>query len=247
MACIATVSFFVNSIPIPDWRQVTLRRRVPAVQPLARKTSYRDRKRRITACVENVPFWKVVDSDVAAVPKLVELEKELDDAWYAEDEQRMGLIQNEIDKLQASTYVDVLQANLRFYKAFSSGNVTDIASCWLQKGDVLCKHPLGPIFVGFWQVVQSFETLMNQGLASVRPDNVRISVRGLVAFVTCEEYAEPVSTEDESISAIATKYNPNFSSEPAQIRMTAVNIFEKQNGQYYLVYHMSSPISPELD
>lgn len=185
-----------------------------------------------------------IDQDVAANSELVRLEEELDAAWYADDEARMAEIRKEIDSLQPTTYVDVLSANLKFYEAFSRGNVADIGSCWLQDSDVMCKHPLGPLFVGFWDIMKSFEALFAQGVADVRPDNIRISVRGSVALVTCDENAISKVIPDNENDDSATRFNPNFSPERARIRMTAVNIFEKRNGAYYMIYHMSSPISP---
>jgi len=192
----------------------------------------------------SIPAWKqmTMDQDVAANSELVRLEEELDAAWYADDEERMAEIRKEIDNLQPTSYVDVLSANLKFYEAFSRGSVADIGSCWLQDSDVMCKHPLGPLFVGFWDIMKSFEALFAQGVADVVPDNIRISVRGSVALVTCDENVKakviPDNTPDDTA---ATRFNPNFSAEKARIRMTAVNIFEKRNGAYSLIFHSSTP------
>ncbi len=185
------------------------------------------------------------DQDLVANTELLKLEEELDAAWYADDEKRMSELRRAIDELQPSTYVDVLTSNLKFYKAFSSGVVMDVATCWLQSPDVsvMCKHPYGPMFDGFYNVVASFEQLFSYGVSEITPTNVRISLRGSVAFVTCDEYATPYK-QDNGPPAPVTEYNPAFSTEPARIRMAAVNIFEKRNGIYYLVYHSSTQVGP---
>ena len=189
------------------------------------------------------------DQDLVANSELLKLEEQLDQAWYADDEERMVELRRAIDGLQPSTYVDVLTSNLKFYKAFSSGVIMDVAACWLQSGDVqvMCKHPFGPVFDGFYNVISSFEQLFGHGISEITPTNVRISLRGSVAFVTCDEYALPYGAQTEPegpASSLATQYNPAFSAEPARIRMSAVNIFEKRNGIYYLVYHSSTQVSP---
>lgn len=211
----------------------------------SRFVCHQPRTVRPRCCVEEQPSWKSfpLDKDVENNSKLVALEKLLDEAWYKDDNERVEELREEIGKLQSTSYVDVLSANLRFYKAFSNGSLTDMGSCWMQDNKVMCKHPLGPMFSGFWKVMESFEAMFYAGIANVRPLNVRISVRGSVAVVTCEEHANP-SNDENSESNITSEWNENFSSERAEIRMTATNIFEKKNGQFYLVYHISSPITP---
>eukprot|EP00171_Calliarthron_tuberculosum_P011241 IDg11241t1 len=218
--------------------------RQPKLHP--RYSYYQKRATRPRCCVEEQPAWKKfpLDKDVENNAKLVALEKLLDEAWYKDDNKLVEELREKIGKLQSMSYVEVLSANLSFYNAFSHGSLVDMASCWMQDNTVMCKHPLGPMFTGFWKVMDSFEAMFYSGIANIRPLNVRISVRGSVAVVTCEEYANPSQDEEVSQSNVASEWNENFSPERAEIRMNATNIFEKKNGQFYLVYHVSSPITP---
>lgn len=221
-------------------------------RPFAAHAGRKRSQYRVSSCVEKASDWRQMgrDRDLVANEELTKLEEQLDEAWYADDEERMTEIRRAIDGLQPSTYVDILTSNLKFYKAFSSGIVVDVATCWLQAPDVvvMCKHPYGPIFDGFFNVISSFEQLFRAGISEVTPTNVRISLRGSVAFVTCDEYATPAPSPDaderQDSTAVARKYNRSFSTEPARIRMSAVNIFEKRNGIYYLVYHSSTQVGP---
>lgn len=210
-----------------------------------KRAYYRTHVNALHCCVEQ-PEWKnyAIDKDVANNSKLVALETLLDEAWYCDDESRVKELRAEIGKLQATSYVDILSANLKFYNAFSRGSTIDMASCWLQDSNVMCKHPMGPMFTGFWKVMESFEAMFYAGLANIRPVNVRISVRGSIALVTCEEHANPTDERNDEKRSVGNKWNENFSFERAEIRMAATNIFEKKNGQFYIIYHVSSPINP---
>lgn len=194
------------------------------------------------------PPWNATpsDPDVACNKPLIYLESELDRALYNDEHQLADSLRDKISTLQMGSYVDILNANIKFYKAFSSGSMVDISASWLRDPKISCKHPLGELFTGFWEVVASFEALLAAGIPSVAPSNMRVSMRGSLAIVTCEENASLQGGAEEGRRERVKEWNENFSSEPADIVMTATNIFEKKNGQWYLIHHVSSPTSPAM-
>ncbi len=153
----------------------------------------RVRRIRPRCCVERPWITKVTDADIVSNDKLIELERELDKAMYEDDEARVSEIRDEISHLQTASYVDVLSANMKFYKAFSGGSLVDMGACWLKDNNVTCKHPLGPLFTGFWKVIDSFAGMFSIGIPDVSATNIRISLRGSVAIVTCEERANIIA------------------------------------------------------
>lgn len=185
-----------------------------------------------------------MDPDVACNNALVYLETELDKACYDDDDKRAGELRDKISGLQMGSYVDILNANMKFYKAFSSGSMVDIGASWLRDPKISCKHPLGKMYTGFWEVLDSFSALLSSGVPTVSPSDICISMRGSIAIVTCEENASLSEAMENDKKALAKEWNENFSDEPAAIVMSATNIFEKKNGQWYLIHHVSSPTSP---
>ena len=185
-----------------------------------------------------------VDRDVENDIRLANLELELDQALDAEDFSSAARLRDELLGLQSASSVEVLNANLKFFKSFDQGSLVDMAGCWLQDSSVTCKHPLGPLSVGYAPVLDSFAELFSEGVPDIVPRNVRISMRGSVALVTCEEVAMGESESESEAAAEARKHNPNFEFVTVSVAMLATNIFTKRNGQWYLQHHTSSPKYP---
>lgn len=204
-------------------------------------------RRSVTCCVEQ-PQWRhgPMDADFVKDSKLFDLESALDAAVLREDFTSAAQIREELLRLQSGAYVEVLTANMKFYNAFQSGSLVDMAACWMQDARATCKHPLGPLVVGYLDILNSFGQLFSLGIPQISPVNVRIAMRGTVALATCEE--QPLETHqfDEDKKAQIKEWNPNFDDTPAQVVMLATNIFEKKNGQWYLVHHVSSPKFPSI-
>lgn len=183
-------------------------------------------RRVVKSCVEP-PDWKRVpiDVDFAKDEQLQILEEDLDHAVTNENYQRASEIHDKLRRLQSGAYVEVLSANMKFYQAFNSGAIVDMAGCWLQDSSTTCKHPLGPMSSGYLNIINSFGMLFSLGIPTIEVKNVRISMRGTAAIVTCEEHSVDW---DEG--------------EHTRTIMCAINIFVKRNGQWYLSHHSSMPI-----
>lgn len=201
------------------------------------------RKRRdaTTCCVESPGNdWKrgPVDVDVSKEEKLEVLEAQLDAALADEDFAAASSLRDQLLRLQSGSYVSVLSANLNFYKAFDSGSIVDIAAVWLQDPSVTCKHPLGPLWFGYAEVINSFGYLFALGVPSITVTNVRITMRGSAAWVTCEEHAQHYDKDGKKVEPTQEEVN----SGAVSATMSAINIFVKRNGQWYLAHHSSQPL-----
>jgi hypothetical protein len=76
-------------------------------------------------------------------------------------------------------------------------------------------------------------------MPNIRPHDVRISMRGSMAYVSCDEIIEP-RYEPPTLKTNFQELNRNFSDEPAQISLACINIFVRKNGQYLMMHHSSS-------
>lgn len=187
------------------------------------------RRARIHCCIEQ-PAWKrgLVDVDFARDEQLQILEEDLDDALQVEDFKRASDIRDKLVRLQSGAYVAVLSAHMKFYQAFSAGSIVDIAASWLHDDSSSCKHPLGPLISGYLDVINSFGYVFSAGIPHIEVKNVCITMRGSVAYVTCEEH----STDWEANDGKGEK-----------VVMNAINIFTKKNGQWYICHHSALPVT----
>lgn len=173
-----------------------------------------------------MPPWKklAIDPDFAKDEQLQILEEELDIALKAENYRTASELREKLMRLQSAAYVDVLTTNMKFYKAFTAGSIVDMASCWMQDNGITCKHPYAPIGLGYLEVLNHFGYLFTFGLPEIEVRDVRISMRGSMALVTCEEH----SIDRDGIQESKL--------------MSAVNIYQKRNGQWYIFHHSCTPI-----
>lgn len=93
------------------------------------------------------------------------------------------------------------------------------------------------------QVINTFGALFSTGMPKITAQNIRISMRGSIAYVTCEEVLEP-RRDPGTLQTNFKEINENFGNGPAEMIMVSVNIFVKRNGQYLLTHHSSSPRGP---
>ncbi|PXF43787.1 hypothetical protein BWQ96_06408 [Gracilariopsis chorda] len=199
----------------------------PLLKPVT--TTQPVHRARIHCCTEQ-PAWKrgPVDVDFAKDEQLQILEEDLDDALQLEDFKRASGIRDKLVRLQSGAYVAVLSAHMKFYKAFSYGSIVDIAASWLQEDSASCKHPLGPLVSGYLEVINSFGYVFSAGIPQIDVKNVCITMRGSVAYVTCEEHS--------------TDWEANNGKGENTI-MNAINIFTKKNGQWYICHHSALPVT----
>lgn len=193
----------------------------------------------VRCCVES-PGWKKgpVDVDFAKDEQLQILEEELDTALVKQDFLRASEVRDKLLRLQSGAYVAVLSTNLKFYKAFENGSLVDMAGVWLQDASATCKHPLGPLCVGYIDIINSFGALFSYGLPNITAKNIVITMRGSCAWVTCEEHCDVVEEEEK----LDKDGNKVVHSQIREIVMSATNIFVKRNGQWYLCHHTAQPI-----
>lgn len=199
------------------------------VSPL-KKTSRIFKNLNSTRCCVEQPHWKrgPIDVDFAKDEQLQILEEELDIALETENFSSASTIRDKLLRLQSGSYVSVLSAHFRFYKAFTNASIVDMAGCWLQDPNVSCKHPLGDMSIGYINVINSFGYLFSLGTPSVQPLDVRINMRGSIAYVTCNETSK--------------HWKEGEFETPQSVDMAAINIFMKRNGDWYLYHHSALPI-----
>lgn len=195
-----------------------------------RETSRKFKNPNSTRCCVETPHWKrgPVDVDFAKDEQLQILEEDLDKALETENFSSASTIRDKLLRLQSGSYVSVLSAHFRFYKAFSNASIVDMAGCWLQDSGVTCKHPLGDMSIGYINVINSFGYLFSVGTPSIQPSDVRIHMRGTIAYVTCNENS--------------MDWEEGESETPQTVVMAATNIYMKKNGDWYLCHHSALPV-----
>lgn len=188
-----------------------------------------------------------INTDAELDTKIVNAEAGLDTAISREDYGKCAKYRDELTHLQSKNFVEVLQANLRFYNAINRGNIVDIARAYMQGPHVTCKHPLGELVTGYLNVINSFAELFGDGVPILSVTDVRVQPRGSAAYVTC---VENLVTEDERkdikpSSLPGSEFNQAFVQRFADVRILATNVFEKKNGEWYVVHHSAMPVSLE--
>mmetsp|Transcript_17253 Transcript_17253/g.50105 ORF Transcript_17253/g.50105 Transcript_17253/m.50105 type:complete len:491 (+) Transcript_17253:59-1531(+) len=170
-----------------------------------------------------------------------------DDSSEAELEAKSGRLEAEIyeaaeggewDVAQAKRdelsreYLDdcgaVLQANLRFYRAFSAKDYGEMSKLWLHDASVLCVHPSHAPLVGASAVLGSWRRMFDTGEGApafrrnvVEPSRVRLSMRGSTAILTCDEevYTRRFVRGERRKTELVN-------------RLTATNVFRKVGGRW---------------
>jgi ketosteroid isomerase-like protein len=112
----------------------------------------------------------------------------------------------------------LLAANLEFYRAFTTHDVTAMECVWAVETPVLCLHPGWELLRGRAAVLESWRQILSS------PEAPRVVVHedqaflfGEVGIVTCEEELDGGS-------------------------LAATNMFVKEQGIWRLVHHQASPI-----
>ena len=120
----------------------------------------------------------------------------------------------------------VTAANQAFYRAFETLNITAMEKVWLQASHIKCIHPGWPLLAGWGPVMASWERIF-ANTQSMRFDltDVRVEVAGNLGWTVLIENLESRGPDETSRSQILT-----------------TNLFEKQDGQWFIVHHHGSPI-----
>jgi ketosteroid isomerase-like protein len=112
----------------------------------------------------------------------------------------------------------VLAANLEFYRAFTMRDFEAMDRLWARKATVLCTHPGWIPIAGRSAVMASWHGILaNPDAPLVMCHEDAAYLYGDIAVVLCEE-------------------------ELSGGHLAATNVFVKEDGQWRLVHHHSSPI-----
>ncbi len=112
----------------------------------------------------------------------------------------------------------VLAANLEFYRAFTSRDFAAMDRLWARKAIVLCTHPGWIPLSGRSAVMASWHGILsNPDAPLVMCHDDAAYLYGEIAVVQCEE-------------------------ELTGANLAATNVFTKEEGEWRLIHHHSSPI-----
>lgn len=135
----------------------------------------------------------------------------------------------------------VLKANQSFYDAFENGDIDLMSAVWLDGphgASVSCVHPGWSPLQGREQVLRSWSVIMaNTAYIQFVLTDVRVSVAGEVAVVTC---GENVLTD---LAAVDEDGAPGL----AGGRAVATNVFRRHGGHWRLWVHHASPVLARSD
>jgi SnoaL-like protein len=121
---------------------------------------------------------------------------------------------------------DVLRANEAFYRAFESLNLANMEVLWLRAPYVKCVHPGWGLLIGWGPVMESWQRIFENTLSMrFTLTSVRAQVVGDFAWVTLIENLESQQREGG-----------------AEAQVLATNLFQRHEGQWFIVHHHASPI-----
>ncbi|GFR49368.1 hypothetical protein Agub_g11394 [Astrephomene gubernaculifera] len=159
-----------------------------------------------------------LDSDVS----IAELEADLSLALAQEDYKLAARLRDAIQQKQQVSKLAVEDANRRFYDAFMSGRVEEMAKVLGEGEQVQVVHPGSSCIAGREQVLASWGAVLRHvrpGAFKLVLEDVRVHARGDMGFVTCVEVVD---------------------ADDSRGRILATNVFEKQGGVWRIVQHHGS-------
>ncbi len=116
-------------------------------------------------------------------------------------------------------------ANLAFYQALEARNLAIMERVWLHDESASCVHPGWHRLDGWSEIRRSWENIFaNSRPWTVACEDIRISVAGNLAWVTCVEVITPFGGDEEVDAA----------------RMQATNVFGRVNGEWRMLHHHAS-------
>jgi ketosteroid isomerase-like protein len=121
--------------------------------------------------------------------------------------------------IESGDVTGVLNCNRDFYEAFSAGSVERMGAVWLKDEHVQCVHAGHKVLRGYERIMAAFTSQFRtvRSLA-VTADEVRVTVRGTVAWVLCTQHM---------------RHAPTGSNRA----LLATNIFRCSQGRWRLVHH----------
>ncbi len=120
----------------------------------------------------------------------------------------------------------VTAANAAFYQAFETLEVQEMEKVWLRASYIKCVHPGWPLLSGWGPIMASWERIFaNTFGMRFTLNDVRVQVSGSLAWVVLIEDLESRGYDG-----------------PSRAQILTTNLFEKRDGQWFIVHHHASPI-----
>jgi ketosteroid isomerase-like protein len=117
--------------------------------------------------------------------------------------------------------IAVLETNLDFYRAFSTGDFDAMSRLWAEHAPIACIHPGLQPLVGRSAVLDSWKRILGDAARwEMSCRAARAHVVGNVAFVTCFE-----------------------ASGDTPAHLAATNVFVVERGRWRMVHHHAGPLA----
>jgi ketosteroid isomerase-like protein len=117
-------------------------------------------------------------------------------------------------------------ANQRFYAAFESLDIAEMAAVWSHDDSVQCVNPGWELLLGWEEVRGRWSRLFaNTKRIRVALSGVRVRVEGTAGWVACT-------------ARVTTAFSDGFDEATVQV----TNVFVQRENQWLLVTHHASPL-----
>ncbi len=121
---------------------------------------------------------------------------------------------------------EVAEANARFYRAFETLDLAEMAAVWLHAEHARCVHPGWPLLSGWEAVRDSWETIFaNTAEMRFTISDLVVAVRGDLGWVTCTENILGQVADRVSVTSVL-----------------ATNLFERSADGWRMVHHHASHV-----
>jgi len=176
--------------------------------------------------------------EMAIEENLHEIESEMYAAAAAKDFDLAQSKKEELGRMHIDDVGSVLQVNSAFYQAFSNKDYDAMEEIWLHDACALCIHPSSPPLIGAKNVLNSWKEMFTGGNDAfqknkMEPSNIRLSVKGTSAIVTCdEEIYTKRFVRGKKRAGEENKHRMEFVN-----KLITTNIFRKVGGKWFMVHH----------
>jgi ketosteroid isomerase-like protein len=143
-------------------------------------------------------------------------------------------------RIPADDFRAIMQANARFYSAFSSLDMPAMEDVWLDDHRCVCHFPGMKRLTGYEKIMKSFNLAVQEMNGATRrnwmePTDIQVEFQTHEkATVFCNEQVYSICCE-----VIGGELRPE--SQMIQ-KLSATNGFKKVNGKWYLWYHQASAL-----
>lgn len=116
------------------------------------------------------------------------------------------------------------QAEAAFYTAFENGDLEAMARIWARSDDIVCVHPHGPQLVGYDQIIQSWQNILDS----------------TAGFRIAVELVNQFHDGDMAVRFVnETLINEN--SEATPVTVLATNAYRRTESGWRIILHHASP------